>query len=179
MKRVFVIAMVLATGTWAAVFWNSRGDAPTPPSPAFILGFSLFLGLCCAVLTTLVALVARGLTLARPTVALDQPGERLVATVAANHWQGIEARGGRLHLTTHALRFVPHRFNFSLDRVDLPLSHITEMGGSAGLVVATPAGLHRFVAPDPSSLIAGITAQSIASGEPPMPPPPWVPVTPP
>lgn len=184
MKPLFFGALALGTAGWAAIFWSSRGDAPTPPSPLFILGFSLFLGLCSAVVLTLVGMVTRSLSRSRPVVSLPQPGERALAQVAANHWQGLEARGGRLYLTTHALRFVPHRFNFSLDRVDLPLSAITGVDATSGLAVVTDDTVHRFVAPDPASLLAGIAAQARAAvshptDSDPAPPPPWVPVTPP
>jgi hypothetical protein len=62
-----------------------------------------------------------------------QAGEVIALQVPANHTEGSGARGGRLWLTDRRLIFSPHALDKGLgaNRVDIPLSHITNAGKEA------------------------------------------------
>lgn len=59
-----------------------------------------------------VALLSRRAT--RDAPPMTEPGERLLHHGPANLWRGWVSIGGWLYLTTHGLRFRPHRFNAGL-----------------------------------------------------------------
>jgi hypothetical protein len=128
MKRaLFLLVSVVAALAWGWVFAHPANPPPTPPSPIFIGGFSVFLGVACGVIAALVAMVVRALVTPRPALALADDEHALVAA-PANHWQGVEARGGRLLLTTHAVVFVPHRFNMQREIVRIAYGDIAGLG---------------------------------------------------
>jgi hypothetical protein len=130
MKRaLFLLVTLLCTLAWGWVFTHPANPPPSPPSPAFVIGFSLFLGLCCGVVAALIAVVVRALVTARPRLPLAE-GEHALVGVRANHWQGPEARGGGLFLTTHAVVFVPHRFNFQRELVRAELDALSGLGAA-------------------------------------------------
>ena len=54
-------------------------------------------------------------------------GEIIVKEGRANHWQGIEAVGGRLFLTDHRLVFKPHRFNIQIHEESISLDQIVSI----------------------------------------------------
>lgn len=145
MKRaLFLLVSLVATLGWAWVFTHPANPPPTPPSLAFVVGFSAFLGLACGVILALVAMVARGLVAPRPAVPLAD-GEAALVVVPANHWRGPEARGGRLFLTTHAVVFVPHRFNLQREPVRLEHGAIDGLGaGPETLELRSAGGVERL-----------------------------------
>lgn len=164
MKRaLFLLVSLLATLAWAWVFTHPANPPPTPPSPAFIIGFSLFLGLACGVIAALVAMVLRALVAARPEVALAAE-EHVLVGVPANHWQGIEARGGRLYLTTHAVVFVPHRFNFQREAVRVGLEDLGGLGaGPTELELRLPDGRAERLRVDQGDALADQLMQLVAA----------------
>lgn len=179
MKRVFAAASILGTLAWFAVFWTSRHDAPEPPSPVLMVGMSGFLGVSCGVIASLVALVFRAVARPAPALSLALPGERARAFVRANHFKGWEGRGGTLHLTTHALHFVPHRFNFDVSGAVIDLGAIEEVTTGMHLLVTAGGHTHRFVVPDVGSVAQVVLQHAEAAGTGAAPPvhPPWVPVS--
>ena len=128
MKRaLFLLVSVLAGLAWGWVFAHPADPPPSPPSPAFVVGFSASLGLACGVIAALIAMVVRALVTPRPGLALAE-GEHALVGVPANHWRGVEARGGRLYLTSQAVVFVPHRFNLQREIVRLAYDEIGGLG---------------------------------------------------
>jgi hypothetical protein len=155
MKRLFAIYMVVGSASWYALFESTAHNAPQPPSMVLMVGMSVFLGLACAVLISLAHMSVRGLMSTLPAAQLEAQREIVLASVPANHWAGIEARGGRLFVTNQALVFTPHRFNFSLAVWLAPLKSIVNVHSSSGLNVQTRDGAgHRFVVPQPTDLAA-------------------------
>ena len=79
--------------------------------------------------------------------------EEVLADVVANHCKGVEARGGRLRITSLSVSFKPHTFNVQSSGVSIPLDEIREVGKRNtlgfipnGMFIRTNDGVeHKFV----------------------------------
>jgi hypothetical protein len=162
-RLLFLVACVLGTAGWWWVLSHPENPPPGGQDPVLLYGLSLFLGLSCGVIAGLVGIVVRGVAIAPPAAPL-LPGERLLAAVPANHVVGVEARGGRLCLTTHAVHFVPHRFNLQLDVLSVLLDDITNVGASPTEVGVTDmAGRQQRLRVNDGTGVADILAQMAAA----------------
>jgi hypothetical protein len=64
----------------------------------------------------------------KEAVRINLPdGETVQYSGGANHFLGVEARGGYLYLTNRNLIFQPHDFNIQTEGVSIPLEEITEV----------------------------------------------------
>lgn len=111
-----LIAWLLGTAVWLVIILPqaiARGNASVGDL-AMLSGICALCGLGFAALAVGPVFMIVRLFAKPPTLTLD-PGEEALRSIAANHWKGGEARGGKLHITTRGLRFVPHRFNVQLD----------------------------------------------------------------
>jgi hypothetical protein len=111
-----LLAWLLGTAVWLVIILpqavargnDSLGDL------ALLAGICALCGLGFAALAVgPVFLIVR--LFGKPAGLTLDPGEQVLRSLSANHWKGGEARGGKLHVTTRGLRFVPHRFNVQLD----------------------------------------------------------------
>jgi len=90
----------------------------------------------------------------------------ILREVLANHFKGIEGRGGRLTITNHEISFRPHLFNVQRSPVWVPLSDIVSVDRcdtlglvSNGMLVRTKGGRdHQFVVRDREDLIPLLTS---------------------
>jgi hypothetical protein len=166
---LFLVTRVPVLVAWAAgalgMFWlivssaQANGKDPFANLPALV-GLCLFCGLGVAPLTVgPVFFVVRALGPA-PVLELE-PGERVLEEIAANHFLGGEARGGRLLLTDRRIAFRPHKFNVQLDTWAVPRSEMTgaRTSGLRMLIVSTGDGAeHWLVAMHPRDLAARLEA---------------------
>lgn len=116
-----VLSPILTIGAWFLM--AATLDPPQPLSMAWKIGLSLLFGVVPAALIALFWTMARGLFIPKPALALA-PDEVLVGHTAANHRIGAEMRGGRIFVTSHALHFVPHRFNVQVDTASMPWDQV-------------------------------------------------------
>lgn len=92
-------------------------------------------------------------------------GERAIAEIPANHFLGIEARGGKLVVTTKRLLFRPHRFNVQLAAVAIELSRVDAVKPwLSGVRVASRGRKDRFVVSRPSR-VAELLAELVRTPE--------------
>ncbi|MFT5583380.1 MAG: hypothetical protein ACI9VR_000958 [Cognaticolwellia sp.] len=115
------LSPILTIGAWFLI--AATLAPPQPLSLAWKIGLSLLFGVVPAALIALFWTMARGLFLPKPQLEL-QNGEVLVGHAAANHRVGMEMRGGRIFATSHALHFLPHRFNVQQDAASMPWDQV-------------------------------------------------------
>lgn len=93
-------------------------------------------------------------------------GEPIVRQGPANHWRGVEARGGWLVLTTRRLVFRSHGKNVQNEGAELPLAEVAAVEPSRSLGIV-PNGLRvrrkdgaveRFVVAERGEWLAALTA---------------------
>lgn len=126
MKRPLALAVVvvtlLAPAAWLSVLAARHGEPLA--HIATMAGIGVLGGVGILVLVGLPALfVARALGKPLPRTVL-RPDERPIVELRANHFLGVEGRGGALLVTSKRLLFHPHRFNVQLAPVALELSGI-------------------------------------------------------
>ncbi len=150
-----------AVGMFGTIVVSAQSNGKDPfANLGLLLGLSVFCGLGVAPLTVgPVFMMVRGAGPA-PTVPLE-PGERILEEIAANHFLGGEARGGKLLLTDRRIAFRPHRFNVQLDTWSVPRSEVTSARteGLRMVILNTRDGAeHWFVAMHPRDLAAKLEA---------------------
>jgi hypothetical protein len=167
--RTFVALWGVGAVGSAVVLTRSAGASLT------LLVLAVFLGGCVAVLGALLATAARAALTPAPAVHLEDPDEIVLGAVPATHWLGFEARSGRLFLTNRALRFVPQRFSFQRDPVEVRLGEVIGVDASTALELHLDRGGRvTFVAPNADGL-ARVAADVRSGGAAQRP---WVPVAP-
>jgi len=114
-RKAVLAAWLLGAAGFFALMWSSAvANGKHPEDNVLLLGgLSIFCGLGVAALVVGPLFMAIRAMAAPPVLELA-PGERIVKDVAANHFLGGEARGGRLLLTNERIGFRPHRFNVQL-----------------------------------------------------------------
>jgi hypothetical protein len=102
------------------------------------VGLSVFCGLGAAALAVAPIWGLARAFASSPVLPLD-PDETVSFEVAANHFLGGEARGGKLLATDRRLAFRPHRFNVQLDTWSVPLADLAALRteGARFLLVTT------------------------------------------
>lgn len=120
-----------------------------------LLGISVLCGFGFGVMTGLPSFfIYRALVPTPGWVAQDD--EPICASFAANHPFDGDSRGGKLHLTTRHVAFVPHRFNLKMKSIAIPYGEVMNvvwgrMTTPAGLrvassvVITTPTGEEQFL----------------------------------
>ena len=119
-------------------------------------------GLALVVAFAAVFLIGGGILLWLTSAPAPLPLEgEVVRTLPANHFMGIEGRGGRLTITDRELSFAPHPFNLQRSPVRVMLDEITSVSPHdpygvfrTGLSVGTAGGTQTFVVADRDALIA-------------------------
>jgi hypothetical protein len=165
-------ALVLSGWLLTISIQNGRASAE---SVAILIALAPVLGFGTAVLTALPGwFVVRAITGRAPALTLER-GEEEVLSCRANHFLGDEGRGGKLHVTTRAVTFVPHRFNIQLSVRRVPLASIESVAwarviGPSGmplscvLEIATRDGTDTFVV-ERAAEIADLVDRLHAAGE--------------
>ena len=108
-----------------------------PAELAATLMFSTFAGALFALLIGLVMTWQPLIAMADIPLA---PGETIVLKGLANHFKGVEARGGTLVLTDQRLVFRPHRLNIQRAPLSIP-RHDIETAMPCRTLVVVPNGL--------------------------------------
>lgn len=98
----------------------------TPQNYAMMLGISVLCGAGAALMVVGPIFFLSRLFVRVPDAPLET-GEAVVRELAANHFLGGEARGGKLLVTTRRLLFRPHRFNVQLAPWSTPLGSIVRV----------------------------------------------------
>ena len=141
--RMTTSKIVIAGAAFAALFtpmlwyigtWLAPSGAVNLPMVAAtaLISASLF--------AVLIGLFANSKMVAQQT-SIDLPaGETLLQQGLANHFRGIEGRGGRLYLTDRNLIFQPHKFNIQGGGVVIPRADIANVSTAMTLGVI-PNGL--------------------------------------
>lgn len=109
-------------------------------------------------------------------VTSEVAGDVTLWEAKANHFLGDEGRGGRILLTATHLVFIPHRYNFQLDTVALPLDDITSVAwrrviARAGMVMSNTLEVvanqaeHTFVVKNAGKVAAVLEAARTAASD--------------
>ncbi|MFT4976353.1 MAG: hypothetical protein ACI8S6_002250 [Myxococcota bacterium] len=148
-------------GLWMVIAWSVLAaiilerQAPDTGLTATVAAASL-IGLLLTVASVLCGVLWRALAEPAPMLSLPD-GEQPVASTTARHTpaSGRVPRGGRLFITTAALRFVPRPLSFDRDLALIPFSSITrvEAQGEHAVRIHTSTGSSLLVV-DEAPLLA-------------------------
>jgi hypothetical protein len=117
---VGVALFTLAPALWMLSLGPGKSGWSSTLTAAAILGA---VGGATFVMGYGLVILARNAKKAPPDVPLEL-GEHVAITLPANHLEGFVSHGGNLRLTNLRLIFLPHRFNFKLTPVIIPLQHV-------------------------------------------------------
>ncbi len=126
MKKPVVLALsiagILAPAAWLVAIGIER-DKPLGTllwmgAAGVLSGFGLV-----AIVSLVTLFAVRSLGKPPATIAIVA-GEEVLGELRANHFMGIEGRGGTLVVTSRRLLFHPHRYNVQLAPIAIELSRI-------------------------------------------------------
>lgn len=121
------VLFAVVFGGWMLALSYGSGRL-TLESLLILVGLAPVCGFGFAALTALPGFFLYRLVTAKKPSFAPTDDEELLDEAPANHFLGGEGRGGRLYVTDRRVVFLPHRFNFQLEPVELSREHIEETG---------------------------------------------------
>ena len=153
MKKVLLIGVLLACMIAPAVWFTilALGRAEGAGALVMMAAMGALSGFGFFAVASLVALFTVRSFGKAPAQVPFVVGEKPLAELRANHFLGIEGRGGTLVVTSQRLLFHPHRYNVQLEPIVIELSRIDGVvPWMTSLRVDASGRKHRFVVHEPA-----------------------------